>query len=83
MAKQLSLIAQKKKDKKQTTIKIDQRKFAAFIRHFGEKFKEGDEDAYMLSIPLHEWAKTPKNSRVICADSPPLVQFVTFVDSEG
>jgi hypothetical protein len=83
MAKQLSLAAQKKQRKGTTTIKIDQRKFATFIRHFGEKFKEGDEDAYMLSMPMHVWAETPKNSRVIAADMPPMVQFVTFVDSEG
>jgi len=76
--------------KKSATITIDQRKFAAFIRHFGVKLK-GEEGAYMLSIPLHVWAQTPKNTRVIPADDPghgrwppnPKVQFVTFMDSEG
>lgn len=63
---------------------IDDRKFAAFIRHFGEKH-EG-EDAYTLEIPLEEWVNVPKRTTVLPADMPEYhsgrpstVAFVTFV----
>ena len=68
-------------------MEIDDRKFAAFIRHFGEKFEEGGEAAYQLSIPLKEWLSIPKGMRVLPADCPSYfsgkestVSYVAFVD---
>jgi hypothetical protein len=52
------------------TMEIDTVKFAALIRHFGEKFEEGEDECYMLSFPLAEWQELSSRVRVLPADNP-------------
>lgn len=50
-------------------MEIDDRKFAAIIKHFGVPI-ESDPGSYQLEIPLAEWLAVPQNQKVLAADMP-------------